>query len=640
MKIIMLRGLPASGKGQPKNSIIPTPNGDKKIGDLQVGDYVFGSNGKPTKVLGVFPRGVLPVYKVNFADGSELVVDGDHIWTFEGRKSRRNGEDGYVRYNYTTKELYANIALVSPKSRGMTKKHLPIVAPLEYTDERVDIDPYVLGLYLADGSCGDNGVPRITKKEPGVVEYMLQLADAPHNKHQYGKNTSYYTYPKGGNKLWPYLQKTGLVSKKSSEKFIPEEMFYKSAEVRKRLLYGLMDGDGSIRKRTSKSRIAVYSTTSERLKNDIIRLVCSLGGTTLASLRDINRRAYWEIRIYTEFNPFLATHEVEEWEKRKYRQNTYRTIESIEKAGYDEVICIAVEAPDQLYVADTQHYIVTHNTTWAKEQARNGSYMVLSKDTIRDMLGGYNKKREKQVVKIRNRLIETALESKLNVIIDDTNLNPIHERTISQIAKKTKAKLEINDSFLKVSPDECIRRDMKRGEKSVGASAIWAMYYKWIVPNTLKKLQKDFDKPRCIICDIDGTLAHNVKGRDIYDLSRVHEDVVDPFVGFALDAFANYGMELNGKPYPEIILLTGRFENSREVTEQWLSANMIPYDKLIMKKDGDTRSDVDFKKSVYAESIAPNYGVLVVFEDRPCCSRMWRELGLKVADMGNPYVDF
>ena len=112
------------------------------------------------------------------------------------------------------------------------------------------------------------------------------------------------------------------------------------------------------------------------------------------------------------------------------------------------------------------------------------------------------------------------------------------------------------------------------------------------------------------------------------------------FVGFALDAFANYGMELNGKPYPEIILLTGRFENSREVTEQWLSANMIPYDKLIMKKDGDTRSDVDFKKSVYTESIAPNYGVLVVFEDRPCCSRMWRELGLKVADMGNPYVDF
>lgn len=279
-------------------------------------------------------------------------------------------------------------------------------------------------------------------------------------------------------------------------------------------------------------------------------------------------------------------------------------------------------------------------TTWAKEQARNGSFLVVNKDTIRDMLGGYSKKREKQVVKIRNRLIEVGLEAKLNIIVDDTNLNPAHERTLAQIAKKTGAKLEINDSFLKITPDECIRRDLHRGNNAVGQSAIWAMYYKWVVPNTMKKLHKDFEKPRCVICDIDGTLAHNVKGRDIHDLKRVHEDVCDPFMGFALDAFANYGMELNGHPYPEIILLTGRQENSREVTEQWLSANAIPYDKLIMKKEGDTRPDTEFKRDIYHKEIEPDYGVLCVFEDRPCCCRMWRELGLKVADLGNPYVDF
>lgn len=279
-------------------------------------------------------------------------------------------------------------------------------------------------------------------------------------------------------------------------------------------------------------------------------------------------------------------------------------------------------------------------STWAKEQASNGAYLILNKDTIRGMLGGYSPKREKQVVKIRNKLIEIGIESKLNIIVDDTNLNPAYERTLSQLAKKLNIKFEINDSFMKVPPEECIRRDLHRGNKAVGSSVIWAMYYKWIVPNQFKKLQKSSDKPRCVICDIDGTLAHNIKGRDIYDLSRVHQDVCDPFVGFALDAFANYGMERNGKPYPSIILLTGRFENSREVTEKWLSDNMIPYDKLIMKKDGDERSDTEFKKSIYKKEIEPEYGVLAVIEDRPCCCRMWRELGLKVADVGNPYVDF
>ena len=131
MKIVMLKGVSGSGKGQPINSIIPTPNGDKKIGKIKVGDYVFGANGKPTKVLGVFPRGMLPVYKVTFEDGSNLIVDGDHIWTFEGRKKRGKEQNGYVKYNYTTKELYANPTLVNPKTRGPIRKHIPLVKSLE-----------------------------------------------------------------------------------------------------------------------------------------------------------------------------------------------------------------------------------------------------------------------------------------------------------------------------------------------------------------------------------------------------------------------------------------------------------------------------------------------------------------------------
>lgn len=637
----MLKGLPASGKGQPASSVIPTPNGDKKIGELKVGNYVFGSDGRPTKVIGVFQRGVLPIYKVSFADGAELVVDGDHIWTFEGRLSRSKNDNKPVKYNYTTKDLYANIALVNPKIRGRICKHLPIVSPLEYNDGKTEIDPYILGLYLADGSCGKNGVPRITKKESGVVEYMLHLPDAPHNKHQYGNNTPYYTYPKGENKLWPYLKKVGLGDKRSAEKFIPEEMFHKSVEIRKRLLHGLMDGDGSIKKnKTSKSRVAVYSTTSEKLKNDMVRLVTGLGGTTLIRLADAKRKPYWQIRIYTEFNPFLATHETEEWKPREYRQNTYRTVKNIEKVGYDEVVCIAVEAPDQLYVADTQYHILTHNTSWAKEQVKNGNYMVVSKDEIRKMFGGYSRRREKEVLRIRNELIRQGIQLRRNVIVDDTNLHPKHERYLKQLATELGAKFEINDSFLEISPEECIKRDLHRGEKAVGASVIWDMFYTWVAPNPQAKLNQDFEKPRCVLVDLDGTLAINVSDRSFYDLTQVGKDAADPFVSCVVDALYNYGIEQNGEPYPKIIILSGREDSCRAETEKWLDKNMIPYDALYMRKAGDKRPDEIVKEEIYHEQIEPNYAVLGVIDDRPAVCTQWRKLGLRVAQVGNPYVEF
>ena len=54
----------ASGKAQPNNTMIPTPNGYKQIGEIKVGDYVFNRYGQPTKVLGVFPQGKQRVYKV------------------------------------------------------------------------------------------------------------------------------------------------------------------------------------------------------------------------------------------------------------------------------------------------------------------------------------------------------------------------------------------------------------------------------------------------------------------------------------------------------------------------------------------------------------------------------------------------
>lgn len=274
-------------------------------------------------------------------------------------------------------------------------------------------------------------------------------------------------------------------------------------------------------------------------------------------------------------------------------------------------------------------------STWAKDQIANGNYMRISKDDIRNnMLGPWNNRKEKHVVRIRNELIRLGIKLGKNIIIDDTNLNPTHERTIKNLAKELGADFEINDSFLEVSPEECIKRDLER-QKSVGAGTIWQMYYQYICPNKVKLLDEKWAKRRCVIVDIDGTLAHNLSGRNIYDLSKVKDDTPDPFVTCLVDSISE-----TYSYYVDVIIVSGREDISRKVTEEWLENNTIPYTKMYMRKEGDKRDDTIVKEEIYHQYIEPNYAVLGVFDDRPKVCRMWRKLGLNVAQMGNPYIEF
>src|ERR1700677_4295669 len=69
------------GKQQPVDSWVATPTGWRRIGDLLVGDFVIGSDGKRTKVTGVFPQGVKPSYRVHASDGSSVEAGPEHLWT-------------------------------------------------------------------------------------------------------------------------------------------------------------------------------------------------------------------------------------------------------------------------------------------------------------------------------------------------------------------------------------------------------------------------------------------------------------------------------------------------------------------------------------------------------------------------------
>lgn len=277
-------------------------------------------------------------------------------------------------------------------------------------------------------------------------------------------------------------------------------------------------------------------------------------------------------------------------------------------------------------------------STWAKEKINeNSNYIRINKDDIRESITGkWTSKKEKIVISIRNSLIKTGISLGKNVIIDDTNLNPKHEQSLKTLAQELGVEFEVNDSFLKVPVEECVERDIKR-DKSVGYKVIYKMYYDYLYQDPSKKIVNSSNKKRrCVICDIDGTLAHNYGGRNIYDLTRVKEDTPDPLVCAVLDGLdSTFGID-----YLDIIIVSGREDDCRKETEEWLYHNMIPYKALYMRKSGDKRDDAIVKEEIYKEFIEPQYCVLGVIDDRNKVVRMWEKLGVKVMKVGGLYNEF
>jgi hypothetical protein len=133
----------------------------------------------------------------------------------------------------------------------------------------------------------------------------------------------------------------------------------------------------------------------------------------------------------------------------------------------------------------------------------------------------------------------------------------------------------------------------------------------------------DTSLPEVYIFDIDGTLAHidADNPRDVYDGSRAHEDILDGVVSDILRMVWRDGKN--------IIIMSARNDEHRDVTENWLSIHRIPYDHLYMTPKGDPRNDDHIKHDLFYEHVAPNYWVRGVFEDRAHVVDMWRSIGLK-----------
>lgn len=286
-------------------------------------------------------------------------------------------------------------------------------------------------------------------------------------------------------------------------------------------------------------------------------------------------------------------------------------------------------------------------STWAKEQVDGGDGRVVrvNKDDLRAMIDNskWSRGREESILDIRDRIISYYLVLGKTVIVDDTNLDPKHEKGLIEIVdtfnkEYTKGNLddhrvavefEIKDFDIDV--DECILRDAGR-PNPVGKKVILDMYNRYIKPRQ-DKMAWEEDLKDCYIFDIDGTLAL-MNGRSPYEWDKVGTDKVNEPVRNILDLLYSHKTciagEFDVKRKYDIIIVSGRDSSCMGRTQEWLNQYCIYYDYLYMRPEGDMRKDSIVKEEIYRQNIGGKYNVLGIFDDREQVVKMWRKLGLPV----------
>jgi predicted kinase len=249
------------------------------------------------------------------------------------------------------------------------------------------------------------------------------------------------------------------------------------------------------------------------------------------------------------------------------------------------------------------------------------SFVRINRDDFRDMLTNmhFSNQNEALVTELRDFAIFEAIKNQRNIIVDETGFSPKLQARLSRIAYDNNYEFII-EKFEK-DVELCIQHDALR-PKPVGAKVILRTYRKYIEPKE-RKVIYDKDKPDAIISDIDGTVSL-LNGRNPYDTASCLSDGLNSVVAYTIKSSL-----INTK----LIFVTGRYERFRDVTVQWLNQHFSDYE-LFMRPDHRQGNDYLVKQDILERDILPRYNVLVAYEDRPRCTRMYRQHGIQVLHCG------
>ena len=353
------------GKCLSLDTPLVTPNGWTTPADVSVGDKVMGADGKPTTVTFVSPVFLgNECYRVDFNDGTSIVADAEHLWETNCRYPNAAG-------NHTPGEPWEpHIALRTTRQILKTLNHqgdkhnhrVRLAAPLDLPAADLPIDPYVLGVWLGDGSSAHG---EICAHPDDMVPFTALFAEA-------GYGTK---WRRSGDKvpmstvygLRTKLRKAGLLG----NKHIPREYMRGSLTQRLALLQGLMDTDGCI----DQNGRCEFTQVREHIARDLLELARSLGWRAtfrkgVSSMRGVEMGPKFIVRFQHESGSGLSAFRLQRKAeraaahgiaRRKSSRGAWRSIVDIVPVESVAVRCIRVDNADHLFLAG-EAMVPTHNT--------------------------------------------------------------------------------------------------------------------------------------------------------------------------------------------------------------------------------------------------------------------------------------
>ncbi len=282
------------------------------------------------------------------------------------------------------------------------------------------------------------------------------------------------------------------------------------------------------------------------------------------------------------------------------------------------------------------------STFTIEQMKKNANLRRVNRDDIRTLIAHTSLHNtnpfENEVSEIQHYLTAFHLKNNFDVIIDNTNvkverLNDI-KKSILEYCNETQSAVLFQTKIFNTDVDECIRRNnecLKRGDRFVPIDIIKAMsatlakninngsikeYKEIIYPDA--KIIQDSTLPSAIICDIDGTVA-DISHRNPYDTGKCLDDSPKKEIVELVKL-----LSLNH----QIIFVSGREEQFRDITALWIADTGMRCDGLYMRPTGDFRKDSIIKSEILENELLPKYNVNMVLDDRSVVVRMWRDKGL------------
>ena len=335
------------GKALSLDTSIITPTGFTTVGDIQIGDTVYGRDGNPAKVT--FITEVMtdrPCYEIEFSHGEKIIADAEHLWNVFLPKSDSE-------LTITTTELTKHVARLRNSSQSL---HIAATKCLHFDHKDVPIDPYYLGLWLGDGGSRDL---RITCTIEDYTEYLEIFKSK-------GLEVSEHKLDKRSDKTGTFYIKSGAEKFKElgvwGNKHIPDSYIFNSLDIRLELLQGLMDSDGTC----EKSGVSRFYQSNEAFIDKVRVLLSTLGIKSTKGMSSTSHKdAYTLCFAEKTLGIFKLTRKLERQKKLKdHPKNKRIYIKNITEVNSVPVRCLQVNNDDHMFLCGNT-LIPTHNTTTA-----------------------------------------------------------------------------------------------------------------------------------------------------------------------------------------------------------------------------------------------------------------------------------